>query len=614
VQRGSVGIFGSGLDTRGADYTAIFARATEVNAGLWANYLKLVNGANMVDAATQQPTGAAAPLGEPPRFLLDVAHLGGMYANHIFLVGTEKGLGVNNEGVLSSAASNLELHADGRLVNKGALIAGGNLNVKVQALHNGGRLYGDQVAIAAEQVVNEENAVIAARGDLSIQAADTLVNQRGALILSAGDMALSADRVENRSARIEALGDLAIDARVLINANDHLQTEVITDGGGTTTRTLYFTATGEVDASEVAWMAVKPTGLLSRDGEWSEYTAHGRSWLFTQASAQALAASDPVFADPRLAIWYHGPEPYVAAGMVQEGSGDSQTEVWAEAQFAYTRDDPIWAALGIAPPAGEPPGPMPRPISADSEISGDTPQYREALEQWQAQAAPWVALGQKLTVLRGAINAELLPFDIYQRVTETQPALKTRHSEPGQILAGGNARLNIREQFTNQDSEIIAGGVLSALGVAANNQATQVPAEVIRTGTAYTWGVIGKSCAPILGCDPKYGWIESAVEQRIPTTLQVTELRHEQHASDAPSAPSVNLGSALFQPAADPTATYLVETDPRFTDPRQWLASDYQLAALNIDPASVHKRLGDGFLEQRLMREQIAQLTGQRFL
>ncbi|HSX93066.1 MAG TPA: hemagglutinin repeat-containing protein, partial [Hydrogenophaga sp.] len=47
---------------------------------------------------------------------------------------------------------------------------------------------------------------------------------------------------------------------------------------------------------------------------------------------------------------------------------------------------------------------------------------------------------------------------------------------------------------------------------------------------------------------------------------------------------------------------------------RQWLASDYQLAALNIDPASVHKRLGDGFLEQRLMREQIAQLTGQRFL
>uniref|UniRef100_UPI001693931D hypothetical protein n=1 Tax=Hydrogenophaga sp. TaxID=1904254 RepID=UPI001693931D len=350
-----------------------------------------------------------------------------MYANHIFMVGTEKGLGVNNEGVLSSAASNLELHADGRLINKGALIAGGNLNVKVQALHNGGRVYGEQVAIAAEQVVNEENAVIAARERLAIEAGESISNQRGALLLSAGDMALLADRVENRSARIEALGDLDIDARVLLNANEHLQTEVIRDGGATTTRTLYFTATGAVDATEVAWMAVKPVGSIFGDGAWDEYSAHGRSWLFTQASAQALAASDSVFADPRLATWYHGPEPYVAAGMVTQGSGDSETLVWAEAQFAYTRDDPIWAALGIAPPAGDAPGPMPRPLSADSEISGDTPQYREALQQWQAQAAPWVALGQKLTVLRGAINAELLPFDIYQRVTETQPTLKTVH-------------------------------------------------------------------------------------------------------------------------------------------------------------------------------------------
>jgi filamentous hemagglutinin len=618
VQRGSVGIFGAGLDTRGADYTAIFARATEVNAGLWANYLKLVNGANTVDAATQAPTGPATPVGEPPRFLLDVAHLGGMYANHIFLVGTEKGLGVNNEGVLSSAASNLELHADGRLINKGALIAGGNLNVKVQTLHNGARVYGDQVAIAAEQVVNEENAVIAARGDLSIQAQDTISNQRGALILSAGDMALSADRVENRSARIEALGELDIDARVLINANDHLQTEVITAGGGTTTtittRTLYFTPMGAVDASEVAWMAVKPSGLLFGDGEWSEYAAHGRSWLFTQASAQALAASDPIYADPRLATWYHGPQPYVAAGMLTQGSGDSETLVWAEAQFAYTRDDPIWAALGITPPAGDAPGPMPRPLSADSEVSGDTPQYREALEQWQAQAAPWVALGERLTTLRSAINAELLPFDIYQRVTETQPTLKTVHSEPGQILSGGNARLNVREQFTNQDSEIIAGGTLSALGVAANNQATQVQADITRTGTAYTWGVIGKSCAPILGCDPKYGWIESAVDQRIPTTLQVSALRHEQHASDAPSVPSVNLGSALFQPVADPAAGVLFQTDPNFTQQRPWTDAGAQLALLALDPNTLHKRLGDGFLEQRLVREQIAQLTGQRFL
>jgi filamentous hemagglutinin family protein len=661
VQRGSVGIFGAGLDARGADYLSILSRATEVNAGLWANYLKVVNGANTVDASTHEPTGAAPPVGEPPRFLLDVAHLGGMYANHIFLVGTEKGLGVNNQGVLS-AQGELVLLADGRLVNKGllqgnaglnvqasgiengpdaqisgqqtvslstpgdlsnaGLIDGSGVSVQADVVHNSSRLYGDQLAIAADSVVNAEDAVIAAREHLSIQARDTISNQRGALILSAGDMALSADRIENRSARIEALGDLDIGARVLLNANEHLQTEVISDGGGTTTRTLYFTPSGEIDASDVAWMAVKPVGSIFGGGEWDEYSAHGRAWLFTHASAQALAQAgpvpDPVHVDPRLAIWYHGPEPYVAAGMVQVGSGDSQTEVWAEAQFAYTRDDPIWAALGITPPAGDAPGPMPRPISADNEVSGDTPQYREALEQWQAQAAPWVALGEKLTTLRSAINAELQPFDIYQNVTETRPALSTLHSEPGQILAGGNARLNIREQFTNQDSEVIAGGTLSALGVAANNQATQVQADITRTGTAYTWGVIGEDC--LLGnfdCSPKYGWLESAVDQRIPTTLQVSELRHEQHASDAPSVssgPSVNLGSALFQPVADPASGVLFQTDSNFTQQRRWTDAGAQLALLGLDPNTLQKRLGDGFLEQRLVREQIAQLTGQRFL
>ncbi|MBP7790532.1 MAG: hemagglutinin repeat-containing protein [Zoogloea sp.] len=80
-------------------------------------------------------------------------------------------------------------------------------------------------------------------------------------------------------------------------------------------------------------------------------------------------------------------------------------------------------------------------------------------------------------------------------------------------------------------------------------------------------------------------------------------------------APDTRLpSSSLFtvNPAGD--ARYLVETDPRFTDRRQWLSSDYMLSALSVDPATVQKRLGDGFYEQRLVREQVAQLTGRRFL
>lgn len=59
---------------------------------------------------------------------------------------------------------------------------------------------------------------------------------------------------------------------------------------------------------------------------------------------------------------------------------------------------------------------------------------------------------------------------------------------------------------------------------------------------------------------------------------------------------------------------YLIETDPRFANYRNWLSSDYLLNSLGLDPNNILKRLGDGFYEQKLIREQVAQLTGYRYL
>src|SRR5699024_10706606 len=58
----------------------------------------------------------------------------------------------------------------------------------------------------------------------------------------------------------------------------------------------------------------------------------------------------------------------------------------------------------------------------------------------------------------------------------------------------------------------------------------------------------------------------------------------------------------------------LVETDPRFANKRKWLSSDYMFDALRAEPQTMLKRLGDGYYEQRLINEQINQLTVQRFL
>ena len=57
-----------------------------------------------------------------------------------------------------------------------------------------------------------------------------------------------------------------------------------------------------------------------------------------------------------------------------------------------------------------------------------------------------------------------------------------------------------------------------------------------------------------------------------------------------------------------------METDPRFTNQRTWLNSDYLLGQLSLDAAGMQQRIGDGFYEQWLIREQVAQLTGRRYL
>ncbi|MCW5651252.1 MAG: S-layer family protein [Ramlibacter sp.] len=81
-------------------------------------------------------------------------------------------------------------------------------------------------------------------------------------------------------------------------------------------------------------------------------------------------------------------------------------------------------------------------------------------------------------------------------------------------------------------------------------------------------------------------------------------------ASGAVRAPS----NQLFRLNTQPGARYLVETDPAFTNYRNWVSSDHFLTQLNLDPERTLKRYGDGFAEQRLIDDQILALTGRRFL
>ena len=98
IEDGRAHITGKGLDARGTDSAEIYARAVEVNAGLWANHAKIVAGQNSIakdgsiSPITSETTSTA------PQYAIDLAEIGGMYANRITMIGTEKGLGVNLTG------------------------------------------------------------------------------------------------------------------------------------------------------------------------------------------------------------------------------------------------------------------------------------------------------------------------------------------------------------------------------------------------------------------------------------------------------------------------------------------------------------------------------------
>lgn len=112
--------FGLGGNNNDANYVDIYARALEISAELRAkNDIQVITGANDVSADLQDTT-AKTGTGTAPSLAVDVKALGGMYANNIYLVGTEKGLGVTNAGTLE-ALNSLVVTSAGKIENTGAL-------------------------------------------------------------------------------------------------------------------------------------------------------------------------------------------------------------------------------------------------------------------------------------------------------------------------------------------------------------------------------------------------------------------------------------------------------------------------------------------------------------
>jgi filamentous hemagglutinin len=192
VKKGAISVEGQGLNASQADALSIIARATEVNAEIHAKDLNVIAGANRVGADGN--VTAIAGEGVAPAVAVDTGMLGGMYANRIRLVSSEKGVGVNL-GNLNARQGDISLDSSGKLTVKNSL-ASGSLEAK-----------GESVTLAGEHKASGPMTVNA-QSDVTLSAAQ-LASDKDISLSGSGKMQIS-------GSRLTAGNDINLSARDLV--------------------------------------------------------------------------------------------------------------------------------------------------------------------------------------------------------------------------------------------------------------------------------------------------------------------------------------------------------------------------------------------------------------
>ena len=135
VSGGSVWFEGLGLNANNIARVDVLARAVMLNAELYAQNLNLITGQQTVSYADLS-LGNISTDGDAPGFAIDSSQLGGIYANRIFLLSSETGVGVNLQGSVAAISGDLNLNVNGDL-SYNTLSSQQNINLKVANTLNG---------------------------------------------------------------------------------------------------------------------------------------------------------------------------------------------------------------------------------------------------------------------------------------------------------------------------------------------------------------------------------------------------------------------------------------------------------------------------------------------
>ncbi|CUI76875.1 Filamentous hemagglutinin [Achromobacter xylosoxidans] len=206
IASGRLAIEGAGLYGANLSQVDLLARTLELNAQVWADRLNVVAGSARV-GYDGIDVSALAGDGAGTGVALDVAALGGMYANSIRLIGTEAGVGVNVGGNLAALTGTLSVSANGdvRILPSGRLQAATDLSVR-----------------SGRDIINDGTAT--AGGALALNAAGKFANNSA--MSSGAGASIVARQMENRGAftaglrsdgTISPLGALSVRVDQLLN-------------------------------------------------------------------------------------------------------------------------------------------------------------------------------------------------------------------------------------------------------------------------------------------------------------------------------------------------------------------------------------------------------------
>ncbi|ENU1227273.1 hemagglutinin repeat-containing protein [Providencia rettgeri] len=188
VDKGSINILGKGYNGNGTNYTALIARSVNINAKLHAKDLAITTGKNTVaaDGTTILKTDNSSA-DDKPEFALDVAALGGMYANTIKMRGTEHGVGVRNAGHIGAQAGDITLSADGKVGNSGVITASQN------------------IALTSQDAINNTGTILA-QNDIQLKAKQAITNTDKGQIVAGRDAAVHAEQINSDRSALLAAG------------------------------------------------------------------------------------------------------------------------------------------------------------------------------------------------------------------------------------------------------------------------------------------------------------------------------------------------------------------------------------------------------------------------